>query len=151
MEEGNFSIAEDILLLAMNLQNYCEKTKDKNFNKQAFSIKFKILLLIKKYGNISPSTLVENLNIAKSNIAIFCKNLLKENFIAYKHDDFDRRIIYYCLTPKGEEYVSSLVSSLDKHLSLNFEEKQQKNMLKNIKSLNNNLTKIGVKQNVKSI
>ncbi len=145
MEEENFSIAEDVLLLAMNLQNFCEKTKDKNFNKQAFSIKFKILILIRKYGNISPSTLVSNLNIAKSNIAIFCKTLISEGYITCKHDEFDRRIIYYCLTQKGEEYVLSLVSLLDKHICLNFEEKQQKTMLKNIKSLNNNLTKIGAK------
>lgn len=145
MEEENISIAEDMLLLAMSLQNFCEKTESKDFNKQAFSIKFKILLLIKKYGNISPSTLVENLNIAKSNIAIFCKNLIKENFISCKHDEFDRRIIYYCLTAKGEDYVKSLVSFLDKHISLNFEEKQQKSMLKNIKTINNNLLKLGVK------
>ncbi len=145
MEEGSISVAEDILLLAMSLQNFCEKTDNKEFNKLAFSIKFKILLLIKKYGSISPSTLVENLNIAKSNIAMFCKNLNKENFISQKHDEFDRRIIYYCLTQKGEEYVKSLVSLLDKHICLNFEEKQQKSLQKSIKTLNNNLLKIGAK------
>lgn len=145
MEEGNFSIAEDVLLLAMSLQSFCEKTQSKEFNKQAFSIKFKILLLIKRYGNISPSTLAYNLNMAKSNIAIFCKELLLNEFIVCKHDEFDKRILYYCLTPKGEEYVKSLVDLLDKHICLNYDEKQQKSMLKNIKSINNNLTKIGAK------
>lgn len=144
MEEGS-SLAEELLNLVVNLQNFCEKTSNKEFNKNVFSIKFKLLLLIKNYGNISPSILVSNLNIAKSNIALFCKTLIKEGLIISKHDEFDRRIIYYCLTPKGEKYVSSFVSLLDEHISLKTEEKQQKAMQKNIKALNNNITKLGAK------
>lgn len=143
--EENLSLGKDLLLLAMNLQKFCENTESKEFNRNAFSIKFKILLYIKEYGNISPSTLVDNLNIAKSNIALFCKNLLKEELIKSQHDEFDRRIIYYCLTPKGEKYVLSFVELLDKHLSLKLEEKQQKSMQKNIKAIRNNLVKLGVK------
>ncbi len=143
--EENLTLAEELLLLTMNLQNFCENTNDKNFNKNVFSIKFKILLLIKEYGNISPSTLVSSLNIAKSNIAIFCKMLLQEKLIESKHDEFDRRIIYYCLTSKGKEYVSNFVSLLDRHISNKMEEKQQKTMQKNLKAINNNLVKLGAK------
>lgn len=143
--EENGDLAKELLLLVMNLQKLCENTESKEFNKNVFSVKFKILLFVKEYGNISPSTLVSNLNIAKSNIAIFCKNLLSEGLIKSKHDEFDHRIIYYCLTPKGEKYVSSFVDLLDKHICLKLDEKQQKSMQKNIKAINGNLVKLGVK------
>lgn len=142
MEEENLLIAEDVMLAIIAMQNFCEKTEDKEFNKQAFSIKFKILLLIKKLGSISPSALVENLNIAKSNIALFSSELIKSGLIESKHDEFDRRIIYYCLTPKGITYVESFVAILNKHICLNLDEKQQKSLYKNAKAINNNLDKL---------
>lgn len=149
MSEENLS--KELILLFMNLQSFCENTNNQELNKNLFSVKFKILTLINEFGKVSPSTLVSSLNIAKSNIALFCKQLLKDKFIDSLQDEFDHRIIYYCLTEKGKKYVSSFESLLNKHISLNLEEKQQEELINATKTINNNLEKLGVKQNVKTI
>ena len=54
----DFTSAKNILKLAIDLQNLCESTDNKEINKNILSIKFKILLLIQEFGRVSPSTLV---------------------------------------------------------------------------------------------
>lgn len=127
--------AKNLLKLAIDLQNLCENTDNKEINKNILSIKFKILFLIQEYGQISPSTLVEELKIAKSNIALFCKQLIIEQLIISKQDDFDHRIIYYCLTRKGEKYVCNYLNLLNKHICQTFEENKLKTLDKNVKSI----------------
>ena len=143
--DEEFKLAREFILLSMNLQNFCENTNDKNLNKNLFSIKFKILMFIQEYGKVSPSILVNNLNIAKSNIAIFCKQLLNEKYIYCEKDEFDHRIIYYCLTSKGENYITNFESLLEGHINLNFEDKQKIELIKATKEINNYLSKTGAK------
>ena len=143
--EEDLDLAENILKLTIELQNFCESTPSEDLNKNILSIKFKILFLIHEYENISPSTLVKELMIAKSNIALFCKQLIDEGYIISNHDEFDHRIIYYCLTSKGKEYVKSFLSLLNKHIGLNFDEKKQNIIMNHAKVINNNLAKIGAK------
>lgn len=131
----DFTSAKNLLKLAIDLQNFCESSDNKDLNKNIFSIKFKILLLIQEYGKVSPSTLVEQLKIAKSNIALFCKQLLIEQYIVSKQDEFDHRIIYYCLTKKGDKYVCSFLNLLNKHICQTFEENKLKAIDKNIKNI----------------
>lgn len=137
----DFTSAKNILKLAIDLQNLCESTDNKEINKNILSIKFKILLLIQEFGRVSPSTLVEELKIAKSNIALFCKQLLIEQFIVSKQDEFDHRIIYYCLTKKGEKYVCSFLNLLNKHICQTFEENKLKTLDKNVKVISNIFSK----------
>lgn len=132
----DLSSAKSLLRLAIDLQNFCESTDSKDLNKNILSIKFKILFLIQEYGKVSPSTLVEELKIAKSNIALFCKQLLIKQYIVSKSDEFDHRIIYYCLTKKGEKYVCNFLNLLDEHICQTFEENKLKSIDKNIKSIN---------------
>ena len=133
--------AKSLLRLAIDLQNFCESTDSKDLNKNILSIKFKILFLIQEYGKVSPSTLVEELKIAKSNIALFCKQLLIKQYIVSKPDEFDHRIIYYCLTKKGDKYVCSFLNLLNKHICQTFEENKLKTIDKNIKSINETFSK----------
>ena len=137
----DFTSAKNLLKLAIDLQNFCESSDNKELNKNILSIKFKILLLIQEYGKVSPSTLVEQLKIAKSNIALFCKQLLIEQYIVSKQDEFDHRIIYYCLTKKGDKYVCSFLNLLNNHICQTFEENKLKAIDKNIKNINDIFSK----------
>ena len=87
--------------------------------------------------------LVRELNIAKSNIALFCKSLIEDSFLISTQDKFDKRVIYYELTKKGEREVESCINTLnEKFKSLVNEkdiEKSYKAINYLIKILNNNL------------
>ena len=137
----DFKTAKNLLKLAIELQNFCESTDSEEVNKNILSIKFKILFLIQEYGKVSPSTLVEELKIAKSNIALFCKQLILQQLIVSKQDEFDHRIIYYCLTKKGEKYVGGFINLLDQHISQTFEENKLKTIDKELKSINDTFSK----------
>lgn len=134
MKDNN--ISQELLSLAINLQNFCQASNNRELNKEIFSIKFKILFLIKKFGKISPKVLSKKLNMAKSNVALFSKQLLNENLIISTADEIDRRVIYYCLTSQGEKYVGSFLNLLDKHICQNFEDNKLNNILQNINILN---------------
>lgn len=137
MKENN--ISQDLLSLAINLQNICQSSNSKQLNKEVFSIKFKILFLIKNYGKVSPKVLCKKLNMAKSNIALFSKQLLNENLILSMADDVDHRVIYYCLTSQGEKYVCNFLNLLDKHISQTFENNKLNDIMRNIINLNRQL------------
>ena len=137
MKDNNFS--QDLLSLAINLQNICQSSNNKQLNKEIFSIKFKILLLIKNYGKVSPKVLCKKLNMAKSNVALFSKQLLNEDLIISTTDDIDHRVIYYCLTSQGEKYVSNFLNLLDKHICQTLDNNKLNDIMQNITNLNRQL------------
>ncbi len=137
MKDNNFS--QDLLSLAINLQNICQSSNNKQLNKEIFSIKFKILFLIKNYGKVSPKVLCKKLNMAKSNIALFSKQLINENLILSSVDDVDHRVIYYCLTSQGEKYVSNFLNLLDKHICQTLDNNKLNDIMQNITNLNRQL------------
>ena len=132
----DYSFSNDLLNLAINLQNFCQGSSSKELNKEIFSIKFKILFLIKKYEKVSPKILCKKLNMAKSNVALFCKQLLNENLIISTTDDIDRRVIYYCLTSQGVKYVCKFLNLLNNHICQTLEQNKLKDIEKNINTLN---------------
>lgn len=137
--------SKGLYALMLNLKKLCEDTGNDNFNKEIFSVKFKILFLIYKYGQVSPSVLVEDLNMAKSNVALFCKQLLADQTIIGSPDRFDHRIVYYSLTKKGQKQVESNLNYLQEHLESCFTQVGLKNISKNAKNINQNISKMGVK------
>lgn len=137
--------SKNIYSLILSLNKICENTQDEVFNKQIFSVKFKILFLIYSYGQVSPSVLVEDLNMAKSNVALFCKQLLAEQLILGTPDKFDHRIVYYSLTKKGQKQVESNLSCLQVHFENCFSQMGLKNISKNSKNILQNISKNGGK------
>ena len=133
----------DFYNFALNFQNFCESTQNKEFNKEIFSVKFKILYYIYYYKQLSPTNLVDFLNMAKSNIALFCKQLLKEQLIVSRTDELDHRIIYYCLTKKGEKYVEKQFDCLNIFIEENYKSKDVKEMHNYIKKINKIFLKSG--------
>jgi len=137
--------SKSLYALMLNLKKICEGTQNDSFNKEIFSVKFKILFLIYNYGQVSPSVLVEDLNMAKSNVALFCKQLLADQLIIGTADRFDHRIVYYSLTKKGQKQVENNLNCLQEHLECCFSQMGLKNISKNVKNINQNISKMGVK------
>ena len=141
-----FEESQNLYGLALNLQNFCENSQDKQFNKDIFSVKFKILYLVFSYNQVSPSSLVSLLNMAKSNVALFCKQLVEEGKLITKQDQFDHRVIYYCLTKKGQKHVLEYLEKLQKMMQKAFSQTGLKNVSRSAKTISQYLLKTGVKQ-----
>lgn len=103
----------NIINFQQSIQKLC-KSKAKTLEKDIFSLKFKILTLIFTAKTISPTKIKEELSLAKSNVAMFCKTLLNEGKIESVEDKKDHRAIYYNLTKTGEKYVSSRLREFSK-------------------------------------
>ena len=135
--------AINIYEFILNFEYFCSKEKQDNFNKEIFSVKFKILFFIYKYKKLSPSEIVEFLSMAKSNVALFCKQLLQEQLIISCSDQLDHRIIYYCLTKKGERFVEKQFNILCNSLKQKFSNTEVKDMHNSIKKVNKIFLKSG--------
>lgn len=110
-------MTEESCVKLLSLQQNLERIlffEQKAFGKEIFSLKFKILLLIFTHKSISPSQIKYEMSIAKSNVAMFCKTLIKEEKIEYIEDKKDRRAIRYNLTKSGEQYVKSRLYEFSK-------------------------------------
>lgn len=129
--------------LILTLIKVCEGTQSEAFNKQIFSVKFKILFLIYNYGQVSPSVLVSELNMAKSNVALFCKQLLAEQFIVGSVDKFDHRIVYYSLTKKGQKQVENNLNYLQTYLEGCCSQLGLKTLSKNTRNILQIISKMG--------
>ena len=82
--------------------------------------------------------LIDSLCLAKSNVAILCNQLLKENMIEKTKDEFDNRGIFYSITEKGRKYLDE---QLDK-MTFNFSRQlDYKKNMKTIEKLINELKK----------
>ncbi len=113
-------------------------SEDKKLAKQFYSLQNKILFTIYQNKVISPSSLVRELKIAKSNIAKFCRVLVDKNLITDKVDKNDHRIIYYNITSKGEKYILNFTEKINKIFSKFFDD----NQLDEISKLTNKILNI---------
>ncbi len=120
---NNYELYINMLNSKRCIENIC-KENDIKLWKQIYSINFEILCIIYTSKSISPSILVEELNIAKSNIANACKSLEKEGKIIHTVDESDHRIIYYELTNIGEKYLQDSLNKLNKIYCSKLEEKE---------------------------
>lgn len=100
-------LSEKLYQLCCNTHNLC-KRQNSELYKDLFSIQYSILFYLYKNNKVTPTELVQNLGIAKSNIATFCKNLEKKKQITHVKSEEDKRSICYTLTDYGKKYVVKL-------------------------------------------
>lgn len=106
----------------------------------------KALFIIKKQGKIIPSVLGRALDMQKGSLTTLVDLLEKHEFVSRATDNDDRRKFWLFLTPKGEEYISVLMSNYEEEFSYMFDKIDlediskmidsisfSKNVLKNIK------------------
>ena len=129
MADDNLELARNIMKLRILSSNACESFEKQMNKKNLLTTKVRILFLIDEYKTVSPTFLIDRLYVAKSNIALFCKQLLLEGLISSSQDLIDKRIIYYCLTPKGKEFLKSKLSFIQDNLdsAVDTEEKKKLN------------------------
>lgn len=107
----NNEIVKNIIKVSTKLQNLCEGF-DIDSKSTLISSKIKILLFVQEQKRVSPSMLIDKVGLAKSNLALLCKNLVKEELIASQKDQFDSRVVFYSLTEKGNEYLNESLSAM---------------------------------------
>lgn len=109
--------SEEILSIIINLE-YVLKRSDK------FDIRLKVLHLINKNEKTNPNLLIEKLGMARSNIAIMCNRLIKENLIVKHREPANKKEIYYTITDEGKDYLLQSYNKADEKLA-NLKNKKQ--------------------------
>lgn len=92
-----------------------------------FSNAFQILFLLDKRDNVTPKEIINELNIAKSNLAILAKKMIEDGQIESHKDQENRREIYYRITPYGKEILLNKLNQIE--YSCDFETKKVTNIL----------------------
>ena len=105
-------IAEEILDLIIGFQYLMESE-----SKEKYDIKHKILHLVSKREQTSPNYLVEVLNIARSNLAITCNQLIKDGLLEKHKEAGSKKESYYCATEKGRKLIDEKLARTEKTLS----------------------------------
>ncbi len=78
-----------------------------------FSNAFQILYCLDRAERVTPKELIAELNIAKSNLAILAKKMIKDGQIESHKDKQNKREIYYNITPVGKELLQQKLDNID--------------------------------------
>ena len=133
-----YDMISKILSLAVRLENLCEGFDSSN-KSAVLTSRIKILIELSKKDSTTPRVLMSNVGLAKSNIAMLCNELVKEELISKKRDNFDTREISYSITEKGIEVLNNYFAKAQK----NFEgELEYKNNIKQIEQSVSNLLEL---------
>ena len=141
MADDNLDLARNIMRLRILSSNACESFEKQMNKKNLLTTKVRILFLIDEYKSVSPTFLIDRLYVAKSNIALFCKQLLLEGLITSSQDLIDKRIIYYCLTPKGKEFLKSKLSFIQDNIDAAVDADAKKKLNESMDYVNKILSK----------
>ncbi len=113
----NLDLAKNIMKARILTQNACENFHKSDNKKDALPVNVRILFMIADYGRVSPTLLIEKLYIAKSNLALMCKQLASDGLIEISHDLRDKRIIYYSLTESGKQFLDSKLKGIEYNIT----------------------------------
>lgn len=78
-----------------------------------FSNMHQILYILERKETVTPRELIQELNIAKSNLAILAKKMIKDGQIESHKDKINKREIYYNITPLGKEILQKKLDNID--------------------------------------
>lgn len=78
-----------------------------------FSNTYQILYILNRKETVTPKELIAELNIAKSNLAILAKKMIKDGQIESHKDKLNKREIYYNITSVGKEMLQEKLDNID--------------------------------------
>lgn len=78
-----------------------------------FSNTYQILYILSRKENVTPKEIIAELNIAKSNLAILAKKLIKDGLLESHKDKSNKREIFYCITEKGLDMLQRKLDNID--------------------------------------
>ncbi len=101
-----------------------------------FTVKYQMLFLIANSGQTTPSELIYELNMAKSNLALLAKKMIGEGLIEQTKEKGNKKQIYYTITEKGMDELSARMKAIDNSFSAD------KEMLKKLAATVDTLKKL---------
>lgn len=135
---------KQIISLRIMLENLSDSYEITNSNVKAvpLTMRIKALFFVSENSACPPSLLIDNLNIAKSNLAILCKGLIEEGLIVSEKDEKDKRNIYYNITQQGKKELENYYSLLEKQIEKVMSVREIRTVEKKIDELTTLLQKI---------
>lgn len=129
------SFAENVVSLKLLSDRLCEGKAKRN---GLFNVRFQLLFLLKDKPRVSPKELVNQLGLAKSNLTITAKAMIKEGLIEQNKDLLNRKEIFYSITSKGIGVIDEKLEQIEALCSAEAREQAQSitqvvNILKDIK------------------
>ena len=114
---NNESLITKLIELRISLQSLCDGFNLKQANKTSLlTMDKKVLFMLSLNNNCSPQILIENLGIAKSNLALLCKTMESNGLILKSSEQGDKRKIFYNITAKGKEKLNEFYLGLKNEL-----------------------------------
>ncbi len=114
-----------MLKLNAKLNNLLEGFDDFLYTKKInLTIKDKILIFLYEKP-LSPFELIKMLSVAKTNLALVCQSLIKEDLIKKQKDEIDKRNIVYLITEKGKLKAEELLKEVSKIINNEIEYKNK--------------------------
>ena len=127
-----------VVSLACKLTDLCEGFDESN-KSCVMNSKFRVMMVIDKYGSVCPSVLKDEVAIAKSNLTILCKKMIENGEVEKVKDLLDGRCVKYKLTEKGRNYLYERLSVMENNF---ISAVSYKNNLQNIKQVAESLVKM---------
>ena len=101
-----------------------------------FTVRYQILYLIASNDKISPQELIYELKMAKSNLALITKKMIKDGVISSFKEEGNRKQIYYSITDQGKKELQTKMDAIN-----NMQTQESKEMvmhlMKTVESLKN--------------
>ena len=117
----NEAFARDIIDIKIYSDRLIEKMEN---GRRSFTVQDQMLYMIVNEGPLSPRTMVDRLNIVKTNLALQAKVMLDNGLIIKRHIPQNNKEIEYVATEKGKKVlqdslneISSKFVGIDKELA----------------------------------
>lgn len=78
-----------------------------------FSNTYQILYILSRKESVTPKEIISELNIAKSNLAILAKKLIKDGLLSSHKDKNNKREIFYMITDLGSQMLQEKLDNID--------------------------------------
>ncbi len=122
-----YSFANSIVWLKLLTDRICEGKNKKN---GLFLVSYQVLFVLNENERVSPKELVLSLGLAKSNLAIIAKKMMKDGLIERTKDLQNRKEIYYNITLKGKEVLMAKLAQIEN--SCTESEKKETSLLQKV-------------------
>ena len=106
----NDSFAKSIIELKLATERIIE---GRGQGAGVFTVKYQILYIIASNGKTSPQELITELKMAKSNLAIIAKTMVKDGLITQYKETGNKKQIYYGITMKGQEELKTKMDAIN--------------------------------------
>lgn len=78
-----------------------------------FSNSYQILYILTRKDRVTPKELIAELNMAKSNLAILAKKMIKDGLMESHKDKSNKREIFYNITEEGKTMLQEKLDNVD--------------------------------------